>query len=361
MLQDEGRPKRGIPAHMEGRQDHPTVALAAQESLFRHNDPGDVGFAHRGPYEAATALHHRVGHHQGGREVGDHDGRRSGGPGRGQYRPCSYSERVVLADRSAGLIDQRQPVDVGIHRHAEIRPALADQLAQGAEIFRDRLGLPRETSVGLEVDATDLHAKAGEERQHRRSASTANAIERNVELAMADRRDVDFRQGEDCIEMSLDRAIVARYRTHRAPVGAGRTCFGKVSHRGARACVKKDSVRSDKLHRVPFNGVVTCGEDQTGTGVMMLDGHLHRWSGCHTDVDDVDADRLKTRGGGASEHFARSAGIATEHDAGAAIGSHPGAERGCVASDEFRREVLANDATHAGDGDHQSIRHRSQN
>ena len=87
--------------------------------------------------------------------------------------------------------------------------------------------------------------------------------------------------------------------------------------------------------------------------LVMLDRHLHGGRRDHADVDDVDADRLEAGRRGVREHLARGPRIAAEHDMRSAVAANPGAERRGVAGDELRREVLAHDAAHAGDGDHQ--------
>ena len=181
-----------------------------------------------------------------------------------------------------------------------------------------------------------------------------------MKFPVANGGDVDDRECEDRIEMSRDGPVVVRQRTHRAPIRSRWSRLGELAHRRTRLGVEKDSVRADKLERVPFDGIVTRGQDQASAGVMIFNRHLHSGRRGDANVNHIDTNRLEASDRGAREHFARRARIASEHHGRSAIAAHPRAERGGVAGDEFGRQILAHDAAHAGNGDHQSIRHRAQ-
>src|SRR3954470_17168387 len=89
---------------------------------------------------------------------------------------------------------------------------------------------------------------------------------------------------------------------------------------------------------------------------MMLDGELARRRGRQTDIDDVAADRLKRGENGVIDHWTRHAAVAANHDASRrALARRPCAKPGCVPSDDFRCQRLANASANSGYTDHQPI------
>ena len=357
MLQDEGRAQGGVTPDVQGRQDDPAVPLPTDQGPFVGDGPGHVGLAHRRPDKPRSALPGGVFHDQRRRKVRHHHRRLPRPPLPGEHRADGQGEGVVLADRRAGLIDQGEPVDIGVDRHAEVGPGPADQLREGAEIGRDRLGFPRETAIGFEVDPVDPGAEAFEEGQHGRGPRPAHTVEGDVELPLADPGNIEDRQREDGIEMTADRAAVAGHLADGVPPRARRALLGQTAHLGTGHGIEKDAIRTNELERVPFDRVVTGGEDQPRPGVVVLDGHLHRRRGHDAEIDHVNAHRQKAGDGGVAEHRPGRPGIAPQHHALAAPGTHPGTQRGRMTGDQLGGQVGANVSSQAGHGNHQGVRH----
>src|SRR6266849_5599465 len=125
--------------------------------------------------------------------------------------------------------------------------------------------------------------------------------------------------------------------------------------------IEEDAVRSDELEPIPLDRVVTGGDGDAARGAVMLDGQLDRGGGNEADVDHVASRGGQAGRDGRRERRARGAGIAPQHHrlAPPVAGSlpHPPPERLGPTSYDLRRQVLAHDATHARDPDHQGVGH----
>src|SRR5678815_6020924 len=158
---------------MKSGEDHTTVPLSSDHRTFVAYRSGNVGFTDRGSYEPGAEVTRRVFHYQTGRQIHDHNQRATiGVPRPREHGPDSQRQRVVFPDRIALLVHQGEPVDIRVHREAEIRAALAHQVAQIAQVFRNGFGRMRKPSIWLEVNAAYAHAEAFKQRRERDTAGS---------------------------------------------------------------------------------------------------------------------------------------------------------------------------------------------
>lgn len=122
-LQDVGHADQRVADLADAVVDDPAVALAAEGGLVVTHALGDVGLADGGADDAAADGFGDVVDHPAGREVGG-DGLAVPELVQGTQR-----ERVLLADVRAGLIDDSQPVGVGVLREADVGAELAGLFA----------------------------------------------------------------------------------------------------------------------------------------------------------------------------------------------------------------------------------------
>ena len=98
--------------------------------------PRDVGLAHWRPDYVRPALPRRVRHDEAGREVAHHDRSAPGAPSppspvpRPEHGSYCQRQRIVLSDRPPPLIDQGEPVHVGVHGSDAVRLELERWLAE---------------------------------------------------------------------------------------------------------------------------------------------------------------------------------------------------------------------------------------
>src|SRR5262249_49919716 len=157
----------------------------------------------------------------------------------------------VLPDRPAGFIDQGETVYVGVDRQPDGRAAIPHQLSKFTEVFRDRLGCPREEAVGLQIDSGRPAAKPIQERGPGNSTRPPDAIQSNMKAALLDRRDIDHRQAEDGIEVALDRMPILAHLPQILPPVPWWTLLRQRPHPRPRLRVEKDAVGTHELERVP--------------------------------------------------------------------------------------------------------------
>ena len=100
--------------------------------------------------------------------------------------------------------DEREPIDVRIDCKTNCRARCLHEPFQITEVLGNRFRRPRKAAVRLEIDRRDLAAQPLEKRRHDRSAGAAAAVERDVEFARANTRDVEVRYRKDTIDVSLN-------------------------------------------------------------------------------------------------------------------------------------------------------------
>ena len=149
-----------------------------------------------------------------------------------------------------------------------------------------------------------------------RGAGAPHAVERNRESAPPDGIDVDHRQRQDRVEVPLDRPRVLAHGPDVVPPGPGRTLLRQRAHRVPGFGIEKNSVRPHELQRIPLDGIVAGGQDQTGPGVVVLHRQLHRGGGNDPEIDHVHPDRHEAGRGRPGEHGAAGAGIPPQDDGG---------------------------------------------
>ena len=155
--------------------------------------------------------------------------------------------------------------------------------------------------------------------------------------------------------MARDRLPIEVDLTEPIPGGIRDPLLHEGAHLGPLRGTQEEAIGPDELERIPLDRVVTRGDAEAASGMMMLDGELERGGRREADVDHIGADALEGRAGHRVEEGAGDAAIAAQHDgARGAARDRPGPEGGGVACDDFRGQPMADPSPDAGDADHQT-------
>jgi hypothetical protein len=111
-----------------------------------------------------------------------------------------------------------------------------------------------------------------------------------VEAARPNARTIDHRQCEHGVDVSHRCFVVSVDIAELLPHCAPKILTDERSERSAVSRIEKEPGGPHALERVPLDGIVTRGDHEATTGVVMLDRHLTRRCGRQSEVDDACAD-----------------------------------------------------------------------
>src|SRR6478609_6388579 len=141
-----------------GEHDPPIALTSDQRPLFPYGT-GHVRLSYGSSDEASSTVASSILHHETGGEI-DHNRRGySSAAASVQHSSHCKGQRVVLSNRASRLVHQRQTIDIGIYRQANVGTVLPYQITQLTQILRDRFGSTGEPGVHLEIDPVDLAPK----------------------------------------------------------------------------------------------------------------------------------------------------------------------------------------------------------
>ena len=208
-------------------------------------------------------------------------------------------------------------------------------------------------TVRLHVDGVHLAAQFSQQLRHDHAAGAATTVEGHTKATGTDAFNVEVRQGQHLIDVSLYRIGVVHDLTKRVPGRPRNAAIHQRAHFLAFIGREKKSRRADEFERVPLDGVVA-GRNAEATGRMvMLDGQLDGGGGCHADIDHGAADRLQRAMDDAREHRSGHPTV-TSHDNGApSVACRPCAEGRGEGRHDFRGQPVADTSTYTGHTHHQ--------
>jgi hypothetical protein len=268
-------------------------------------------------------------------------------PSTPQHRPHRERQRVVLADRSPCLVHQRQAVGVGVHRHADVRVALAHQLAEGAELLGHGLRRAGEAPVGLEIQPDHTASEALEQQRHGGAARAAHAVQCHRELAPANPRGMQLLEPQHGAHMARDRPIVRRDASKGVPAAPGQLAvLDQRAQPLALLGLDEQPVRPHELERVPLGRIVARGDRDPARRAVVRHRQLDRGRGQQPAVDHLATHRQEASLRCCSKHRARDAGIATHHDGAAPPLRRHVPERRREPGHQLGRQPDAHDAAH---------------
>ena len=119
---------------------------------------------------------------------------------------------------------------------------------------------------------------------------------------------------------------------------------------------EEQAVGTHELERIPLDWIVARRNDDPPGGVVMLDGELSGGCGDQSALDHGCPNRSQARSHGIGEHRARRSGIPRNDDSRRVI-SHELPERCRISCDDFRDQVLPDEAPYSGDAPHQGVTH----
>src|SRR5215203_4546781 len=185
-MQDQGHPQGSIPADVERWKHYTSISFATDQCALISYDTRHVGFADRSANEPGAPRSGCVLDNQARRQI-DHDCRSFGSTDAAvQHRGHRKRQSVVLPNGSAGLVYEREAVNIGIDCQADGRTSFANQPAQVTEIFRNRFRRTRKEPISLQIYTVDLTAKPLEERNDSGRSGSAYAIQCDLEAALPD-------------------------------------------------------------------------------------------------------------------------------------------------------------------------------
>ena len=95
---------------------------------------------------------------------------------------CAKSHGVFFADVPAGLVDDRQPVRIGVLAKADIRSGRNDLASDVLQVLRGRLRRMFELSIRVAADEHDLAAERFQELHSQQASRATIGIKQNAEL-----------------------------------------------------------------------------------------------------------------------------------------------------------------------------------
>ena len=335
--------------------DHAAVAFAAEEALGGLERAHDVRLADRGAvHDGAGELGRDVVDHARGREVRRERER----PAQLEHALRREDERVLLADVAAVLVDDRQPVGVGILREtAGGAGGRADLRREFAEVLRGRLGRVAEDSRHLAVDVRHAAAERVEHHAAAFAAGGVDAVEDHMQLAGAYAVGHAGHDLEHAVDMALG----------RRRVGGDRADVERLGKRDVRRLEARDDRLRDRLRRcesvavealeaVPLDRIVARGHGHAAVGAERADHQPDRRRHRHADVDHIAADRRKRALYGARQCLAAKAAVARNDQLGSAAldqRANVRAKRPREGRGDHRGHRDSHDSTGAGDGEHE--------
>ena len=244
----------GVAAAVHGRVDDPAVALAA-DARVHLSDPAhhirlaDGGAVQRHPEFRRHIVHGARGgqvHHQ--RSLLLFQRRRAG-------------ERygALLADGSAKIVDDGEPVRVRINREANVRASIAHRRAKLREVLGQRLGVARERRVHVRVEKSRANTHRLQQRAHDLPAHAVHAVDHHLVTARTNARGVDRTQ--HLVHMAADgvraRCHLPEFVERRPPERAAGSDLQQLP---VLVAAEERPLMVEELVRVPFGGVVARGD-----------------------------------------------------------------------------------------------------
>ena len=219
-----------------------------------------------------------------------------------------------------------------------------------------RFQLAGEASVRHAIHLDHVGTQGAQQPRHRHPTHAGTPIDRDREAASADRLQVQVLEAEHASDVPfVGPALVALGSQRLEPDPQLVPGFVALAHSLAAHGIQEFPPCREKLEGVPFRGVVAGGQDHAPRGTQLLDRHLGRRRGGQPQIDHVATGGQKPRRHGAVHHRPRAARVATHHDCAR---SQRTAERRGEGGEHRWRQRFTDDATDAGDADHEGSRHR---
>src|SRR5262245_5253563 len=307
-MQDQSHSDQTVAAEIYAGVDNAAIALAADHRAHLPHHLGDVGLADLRPVERAMEHPRHVVHRRSGRKIGHDRARRLT-----QNVAGSERERVILAYRFAGFIDDGQPVGVHVLREADVGAAFFYQPAETGDVLRRRFGAARKRAVRRGVDRYDFGAQRLDQLRGDDRTRAVARIERDSKFARGLRQRAD--RTDDRVYVSVERD---RQRFDAAHLGAGDfvviALVIDVEQLARLPRAQKQPFGVDELQRVPFRRIMAGGDGYAALSVALLDHQLHGRYGTYIEVDHTAAARKQSSDHRLANHLARCARVAPDDD-----------------------------------------------
>ena len=308
VAQEERRADEGIAAVVQVGDDHPAVALSADDGTDQLHHGGGVHFPDLAAVVAAAV---RLGHVAQRAGRGDVRNRRSRFDGKDIVG--HGHERIFFAEGHAVFTDESQPVHVGIDRDAQVGLLADHRRGQIDQVGRQRLRIMGETAVGFPVDGDAFHAQLPEKLRHADAAHGVDGVEHHFESGAADGFQIDERMMLHGVDMCL-REIFPFQRPDTVHVHEFEVFGLGYALEGLAFGVSQEfAFLIEQLQGVPLLGVVRSRQDDAAVGVFEKDGHFRRRRRREAGVYDIDAAGEQGPRNDAVHHLAGNAGVAA-HD-----------------------------------------------
>ena len=200
------------------------------------------------------------------------------------------------------LVDDGQPVGVGILYKTDRRAGGAHLVAELCEILGDRLGAVREKAGWLVVDVNQIASEGCQKRARMDSAGAVDAVEHDTHPGQ--RAQIAFDRGLHRFNVPLAGLVVGRQRFKSCANLAILPALANRRQARRPGGVRRQTALVQQLHPVPLIRIVAGGNDQTAVifaeSNRVRDGRRHR----DTNVDHPATGGDQTGGGCSREHLA---------------------------------------------------------
>ena len=209
----------------------------------------------------------------------------------GQNIVSNSHQGIFLNKELAVLHDDGQTVHIGIHDKAHIGLALTHEVADGGEVFRDRLWCMAEVTRGVTEEFLHLlHAQGLQQLGYGDTTHRVDCINSDGEVGFADRFNVHEVKCQHLINVTTEPGIVLLLASQVVHVGIVKVLgLSETEYFLALGIGEEFAIVVEKLEGIPLLGVVRSRDDDAATSVLTHYRQFGGRSGGKADVDHIKA------------------------------------------------------------------------
>jgi hypothetical protein len=307
-FEDEGHGDGAVPDVPDARVDDAAVPLSADHRTLGDHSLGDVDLSDLGTDDCGAGGSRGVLGEPAGRSVDDDRAEFLG-----KSMADGKSKGVFLADVAAGLVDESEPVRVGVDGEAHVGAGLAHFGGQTSKVFLDRFGFVLKTAVRFAAEEDDVAAQCGKQSRTEGRARRVVCVEDDPEPASGDGVDVDAR--ENLLEVGAVRVVDGFGGRNAVPGDAGPSALS-VGFGDSFALLRAEdeSLGAEEFKTVPGLGVVAGGDLYGAGGAGRLGVEAAGGSCGDVDVLDATTDGEEAGHDGVAEHGAGGSAVPANDD-----------------------------------------------
>ena len=225
-------------------------------------------------------------------------------------------ERIFFTEHRAVLADECQAVHIGVNHKADVVAALAEQVADFAEVFLQRLGVVGEVAGRFGVKTRHVrHAELPEKFRQNDAAHGVHGVDGHVEVGAADGFHVYEFEVFHEFDVALVVAEVLGVAAEAVHVGILKVAaVGEAHHLRGFGGREELALFVEEFQGVPLAGVMAGGDDDAAASLFHRNGQFGGRCGGETDVHHIEAHAHQRAADYVHRHLAGDAGIAAYDD-----------------------------------------------